>query len=97
MACAVPCVATDVGDSADMVGDTGAVVPPSDAAALATAAARIAGLDEAERRRLGEAARRRVLSRYSLETVTAAYQALYRQLVEMRATERSVGTITGKG
>ncbi len=37
MSCGVPCITTDVGDAAEVVGDTGAVVPKSDSKSLAEA------------------------------------------------------------
>lgn len=39
MACGVPCVATDVGEARDLIGDTGIVVPPRRPDALAEALA----------------------------------------------------------
>jgi glycosyltransferase involved in cell wall biosynthesis len=64
MACGVPCVATDVGDSAALVGDTGLVVPPRDPDALAGAIARMAKAPRL--RALGTAARARIDSHYGL-------------------------------
>ena len=60
MASAVPVVGTGVGGLPEMLadGETGLVVPPDDARALADALARLAG-DADLRRRLGAGARRR--------------------------------------
>jgi len=62
MACAVPCVATDVGDSAWIVGDTGAVVPPGDARTLAETWNRLLGRPNEELAGLGRRARLRIES-----------------------------------
>jgi glycosyltransferase involved in cell wall biosynthesis len=43
MACGKPCVVTDVGDSASIVGNQGIVVPPSDPQALKTAVMQLIG------------------------------------------------------
>lgn len=63
MACAVPCVVTDVGDSAWIVGDTGQVVPPGDPAALAAGWAECLLGDRAER---GRWARARIVEEFSV-------------------------------
>ena len=59
MAMAKPCVASDVNDIAEVLGDTGVVVPAGDAAALADAIDRLDALGPGARSALGEAARAR--------------------------------------
>lgn len=66
MACGVPCVVTDVGDSALIVGNTGRVVAPNDGSALAAAIQHLADLPPEERRTLGEACRARIMSEFSI-------------------------------
>jgi glycosyltransferase involved in cell wall biosynthesis len=81
MACGVPCVATDVGESAIIVGNTGVVVPPKDPQALADGWTRLlVGMSREERRGLGLAARQRIKERYSLGKIVAQYERLYESL-----------------
>lgn len=77
MACASPCVVTDVGDCREIVGDAGRVVPPNDAVAMAAAWKSLIDGGAGLRRILGEAGRRRVSERYALPVVTSQYAELY--------------------
>lgn len=85
MATGVPCVVTDVGDAARIVGDVGWVVPPRDAASLANAIdAAVALLDTdigrheyQERARLG---RERVTQTYGLDVMCRRYETVWRRL-----------------
>jgi glycosyltransferase involved in cell wall biosynthesis len=67
MACRCPCVATDVGDSARIIGDTGRIAEARHPRALADALAGVAGLSQRERRDLGAKARRRVVREYGMD------------------------------
>lgn len=78
MACDVPCAVTDVGDSALMVADTGVVVPPDDASALADAWLELLAMPEGERQALGRRARERVLDNYSIEYIAERIWSVYR-------------------
>ncbi|MCL4413894.1 MAG: glycosyltransferase [Actinobacteria bacterium] len=80
MACGVPCVVTDVGDSAYLVGNTGRVVPAGDDPALVAAVAEVAYLPQAERASLGASARRRIIERFSLEASASRYLSLYEEV-----------------
>lgn len=66
MACGVPCVVTNVGDSAAIVADTGKCVPKSDPRALADGVLELLRLVPEERRALGERARQRIVDRFSV-------------------------------
>lgn len=70
MACEVPCVVTDVGDSARVVGDAGLVVAAGDSRSLARAVVKV--LEDQDRRRMGAEARARVSFHYSLDSLVEA-------------------------
>lgn len=77
MACGVPCVATNVGDVPQIIGDTGVVVPARDASALAAGWSKLAALPASSRRALGLRARQRIVEHYSLREVSRRYADLY--------------------
>jgi glycosyltransferase involved in cell wall biosynthesis len=76
MACAVPCVTTAIGDSAEIVADTGIAVAPGDMAGLADGVLRLLALDAPARRALGERARARVARCYDIRQVAVRYEEL---------------------
>ena len=76
MSCGTPCVVTDVGDSAHLVGDCGRVVPPCNPEALSAQIQELLS-DRRLRNDLGVRARQRVEGSYSLQQVSRAYLNLY--------------------
>jgi glycosyltransferase involved in cell wall biosynthesis len=82
MSVEVPCLVTDVGDSALLVADTGIVIRPRNLNGLTEGLERLMVAGESERRRLGEAARRRVETFFSLSAVAERYAKLYDELAE---------------
>lgn len=81
MACGIPCVATDSGDSAAIVADTGKIVPPRDPQALAAAWCDVLALAPESRRVLGARARARIRQHYDLAAVVERYESLYEEIV----------------
>jgi glycosyltransferase involved in cell wall biosynthesis len=80
MAAGLPIVATDVGDTRQLVGDTGWIVAPGDAAAVAEAMREAAGAGTSGLGARGEAARYRVEHHFREIDAVRAYAALYRTL-----------------
>jgi glycosyltransferase involved in cell wall biosynthesis len=63
MSCETPCIAADVGDVAELIGDTGCVIPKCSATSLAQA---IAFCRCRDLRELGTRARRRIIENFSV-------------------------------
>jgi glycosyltransferase involved in cell wall biosynthesis len=86
MACGIPCAVTDAGESAQIVGDTGKVVPIGTPGALAAAWLDLLEMGSEKRIEMGLAARRRVQENFDLHHVIEKYQDLYS---EMNANTRN--------
>lgn len=77
LACGVPCVSTDIGDSQQIIGDAGLVVAPNDPQKLATAWEAMVKLDT------GALARRacaRAVENYCIDQICREYEMLYREI-----------------
>lgn len=77
MACERLVVATDCGGVAEVLGDTGYLVPPKSPQLLAEKIILALKTPRAEADILGEAARRRVIEKYSLESNINSYMKIY--------------------
>lgn len=69
MACGVPCVVTDVGDSARLIDATGLAIPFGDPSSLAAAWRTLVAMSPTERATLGKEARARIVGEFSQETL----------------------------
>ena len=81
MASGVPCVVTDAGDSAEIIGDTGRVVAVGDMQGLANAIVDLLALPDVQRRDLGLRARVRVQAFYDMKIIAERYQDFYKNLL----------------
>lgn len=84
MSCGVPCAATDTGDAARVVGDTGRVVPPNDEPALSRALVELLTLPPDQRTALAGRCRQRIATEFSLDAAARAYASFYEELAGRR-------------
>jgi glycosyltransferase involved in cell wall biosynthesis len=85
MALGVPPIVTDSGGSAELVvdGESGLIVPPGSAQAMANALALLAA-GRGRCRAMGQAAQRRIATAFRVEDTISAHLHLYRELVARR-------------
>lgn len=81
MACGVPCVVTNVGDSAQLVGELGEIVPPQDSRALKQGILNLLTRLEKEGISLNKAAARRINEHFNVETLVNRTAGLLDELI----------------
>ncbi|MFK7739496.1 MAG: N-acetyl-alpha-D-glucosaminyl L-malate synthase BshA [Planctomycetota bacterium] len=80
MSCGVPCVSSDVGGVAEVLGETGRLVPLANPDAMAAAAIDV--LSDATRyKALAKAARTRAIEQFSTERIVEQYEAIYERVL----------------
>lgn len=84
MASGIPCIVTDVGDSAWIVGETGIVVKPGDIKVFTDAMITLIKMSSEERLGLGKLARNRIIKYFSLNLVVKKYEDMYQNLLNIK-------------
>jgi glycosyltransferase involved in cell wall biosynthesis len=79
MAMEKPVVATDVGGVRELVGDAGVLVPAKSPESLADAMLKMMRKTDDERRKLGLAARERVVAHFNMDAKTDEWELLYQK------------------
>ena len=82
MASAVPCVATNVGDNAYIIKNTGRVVPVNDDVAMAAAWQELLEMSKKAFKQLGQAALERVMDKFTLTLQVQQHEDLYETLYQ---------------
>jgi glycosyltransferase involved in cell wall biosynthesis len=85
MACGVPCVATDVGDSRRIVGDTGIVVPAGSPQTLAAGVVALLNQDPVKLQDMRSCARLRIVQDFDVARMSMRHEHIYDSLASRNA------------
>ncbi len=86
MACETPCISTDVGDAAEILGDPARMVAPSDVRAMNQTLRSLLSASESQRRNEGAAGRQRIAAKFQIGEMVEHYESLWESVI--CATER---------
>ncbi|MFC5509844.1 glycosyltransferase family 4 protein [Massilia jejuensis] len=81
MAMGLPCVATDVGDVAALMADTGVLVPKANPAALARGVAKLMTFGTHYRQQLGRQAQERIRETFTMACVRQRFESIYENVI----------------
>ncbi len=81
MAMGLPCVATQVGDTAVLVRDTGILVSPDDEQALAGGILKVLALADRQRQKMGQRAKEWVMSEFSIEKALTCFEKVHQDVI----------------
>ena len=84
MAMGLPCVATDVGDVAVLMADTGVIVPKADPSALAGGVAGLVALGPHHWEPMGRKARARIHATFTMDCVRKNFESIYENVLAGR-------------
>jgi len=84
MACGVLCVATNVGDAALIIEETGKIVEHSNVSQLSEALEAMLVLDPGSRRELQTLARQKIINTFESSTIVKKYETFYRTLLGIK-------------
>jgi glycosyltransferase involved in cell wall biosynthesis len=82
MACGIPCIATDVGETRRLTGGFGTIIPPRNSVKLSESMLNMMSLPKAELIDLGLKARCHIIDNFSLKRVTNDYIKLYNNVLK---------------
>lgn len=86
MAMGLPCIATDVGDTPALVGDTAILVPSQNEQALAQGLLEVIAMSDKQRKQMGQRAKERVMREFSMEKTRVLLGEVYREVVSASKT-----------
>lgn len=84
MACGIPCVVTDVGDSGFIVGDTGIIVPPGNPKKLADGILDMIRLPPEKRNEMKQMARQRILDKFPVTKMVNEHEKIYESIIQSK-------------